>query len=592
TMGELFPEPVAQEQLAVVQQVIREDRGVVAEALTVVRGQPHWYRAAVQPIHNDTGQVIYALVHAIDVHALKTTQEELRALNQTLEERVAQRTAEVRDLYDHAPVGYHSLDRDGRIVHINQTELDWLGYTREELIGCLPTVYLAPASYATFQASFPRFKEQGWIQDIEVELQRKDGSTFPVLLSATAVYDDAGAFVMSRSTLVDITARTQAEEARRTSAAKLQAALESMTDAVFISDTEGRFVDFNTAFVTFHKFRTRAECATTLAANPAFLDVFLPDGSLAPLDQWAVPRALRGERVTNAEYHLRRKDTGETWVGSYSFAPIRAGDDTIVGSVVVGRDITERKQTEAALRESEQRYRTLVEQMTQGVLVYQDEQVVFGNAAAAQIIGCSVEDLQRASLGELADLLHTDDLRRVMIRPEERPGAGSVTAEPFRFTRMADGALRWVFATSTITTAHGRPAVLAVFTDVTALKLAEEQLRLSEARLHLLLDKTPAVIFSSLAEPDFRSTFISESVRQVLGYEPAQFMSSPSFWANRIHPEDKAGVFGDAPQLLAQGWRQYEYRCRHADGSYRWVESGVSLLPAMEGHPAEVVGYM
>jgi signal transduction histidine kinase len=84
-----------------------------------------------------------------------------------------------------------------------------------------------------------------------------------------------------------------------------------------------------------------------------FLDVFLPNGELAPLDQWAVPRALRGETATNSEYTLRRKDTGETWVGSYSFAPIRGQDDVIVGSVVVGRDITEQKKAEKALQESE-----------------------------------------------------------------------------------------------------------------------------------------------------------------------------------------------------------------------------------------------
>jgi len=61
------------------------------------------------------------------------------------------------------------------------------------------------------------------------------------------------------------------------------------------------------------------------------------------LNMWAVPRALRGEMATNAEYTLRRKDTGEIWIGSYSFAPIRNKESVIVGSVVVGRDITERK---------------------------------------------------------------------------------------------------------------------------------------------------------------------------------------------------------------------------------------------------------
>ena len=133
--------------------------------------------------------------------------------------------------------------------------------------------------------------------------------------------------------------------------AKLEAAMASMTDAVFISDTEGRFIDFNDAFATFHKFRNKDECAKTFAEYPTFLNVFMADGKQAPLDQWAVPRALRGESATNAEYTLRRKDTGETWVGSYSFAPILDKNGVIVGSVVAARDITAQKQAEEDIRQ-------------------------------------------------------------------------------------------------------------------------------------------------------------------------------------------------------------------------------------------------
>ena len=125
-----------------------------------------------------------------------------------------QRSAdEIRDLYNHAPCGYHSLDKDGVFVRINDTELEWLGYAREDLLGKLKfSDLLAPGSLSTFETEFPRLKAEGSVRDIEMDLIRKDGSILPALLGATAVTDDSGNYLMSRSMVYDITERRRAEE--------------------------------------------------------------------------------------------------------------------------------------------------------------------------------------------------------------------------------------------------------------------------------------------------------------------------------------------------------------------------------------------
>lgn len=190
----------------------------------------------------------------------------------------------------------------------------------------------------------------------------------------------------------DITGRKRTEEELQKSSAKLEAALASMTDAVFISDTLGEFIHYNDAFVTFHKFKDKTECAKNLAEYPDILDVFIADGEPVPLDQWAVPRALRGETVTNAEYGLRRKDSGETWVGSYSFAPIRNADGTIVGSVVIGRDITEKKRSEQALTEAYGLLNTLLDQAPVGIAFFdRDLRYVRLNERLAEMNGIEAE---------------------------------------------------------------------------------------------------------------------------------------------------------------------------------------------------------
>jgi len=129
------------------------------------------------------------------------------------EEAIRRYSEEVSDLYMNAPCGYHSLDEDGDFLRVNDTELRMLGYGRAELVGRMNIKdLLTPESQQIFATHFPLFKEQGEIPNLELEFCRKDGSVLPVLLSATIVQDDHGAFVMSRSTILDNTEKKRLVE--------------------------------------------------------------------------------------------------------------------------------------------------------------------------------------------------------------------------------------------------------------------------------------------------------------------------------------------------------------------------------------------
>lgn len=119
---------------------------------------------------------------------------------------------EVSDLYDRAPCGYHSVDAQGRLVRINQTELGWLGLTLQQALGRPFTDFLTLASQQRFRQEFPRLLETGQLQDVEFELLRADGSSLPVIVSATAVRDEQGRFLRSRTTVFDNTERKKLEQ--------------------------------------------------------------------------------------------------------------------------------------------------------------------------------------------------------------------------------------------------------------------------------------------------------------------------------------------------------------------------------------------
>jgi PAS domain S-box-containing protein len=168
-------------------------------------GTTDWVRWEIRPWRHETGEIGGIVIFSEDITERKRAEEALRA-----------KAEEISDLYNNAPWGYHSLDKDGTFIRINDTEMKWLGYSRDEIIGQKKfSKLITPAALKTFQENFPLFKERGWVRDLEFEFIRKDGSIMPVLLSSTAVKDSAGNFVMSRSTVFDITERKQLEEQLR-----------------------------------------------------------------------------------------------------------------------------------------------------------------------------------------------------------------------------------------------------------------------------------------------------------------------------------------------------------------------------------------
>jgi PAS domain S-box-containing protein len=222
----------------------------------------------------------------------------------------------------------------------------------------------------------------------EYRIRLPDGQERNILAFGDTISDGQGQPLRMLGLCIDVTASKRTEAELQASKAKLEAALAAMTEAVFIADAEGRFVDFNEAFATIHRFRSKAECGKSMEEYTEILEVSGSDGEVLPLSQWPLARGLRGESGSQAEYGLRRKDTGEQWVGSYNFAPIRDATGAIAGAVVTGTDITERKRAERDLEAYREHLEKLVEQRTQSLaetyrqLVLRSEEVadLYNNA--------------------------------------------------------------------------------------------------------------------------------------------------------------------------------------------------------------------
>ncbi|MDI3284758.1 ATP-binding protein [Polyangium sp. 15x6] len=160
-------------------------------------GGPSWLRGTVFPVRDEAGELRFVAT-ATPVSRAAHLEGDLR---------------DAASLYEHAPYALHSLDESGRITRVNTTWLLWMGYVRDEVEGVLSFEdVLTSESYAVFLEAFPVFKERGSVRDIEFTFRRKDGSTFPGLLSSTAIKDASGRFVRSRAVILDLSARKRAED--------------------------------------------------------------------------------------------------------------------------------------------------------------------------------------------------------------------------------------------------------------------------------------------------------------------------------------------------------------------------------------------
>ncbi len=192
--------------------------------------------------------------------------------------------------------------------------------------------------------------------------------------SGLSAFEMNGKKSADQSNYKEIRGRKGVQNSLIESRAILAAALSSMTDAASITDARGLFIEVNDAFASYHRFEDKGQCPHSLAEYAELFEVSMADKSPAPLNMWAVPRALRGESATNFEYCLRRRDTGESWVGRYSFGPILDSEAMIVGSVVVARDITKEKQAEEAFRKS-RRETSLLYRISNAFLTVADEKI-------------------------------------------------------------------------------------------------------------------------------------------------------------------------------------------------------------------------
>ena len=452
-----------------------------------------------------------------------------------------------------------------------------LGYTPEEwMAGRLWRERLHPEDRERILVSDERFEATGGRVDQEYRLVAKDGSVVWVREETVLVRGEGGDPLYVQGILTDVTERKEAEERLRTSEAELRALFEAMTDLIFEIDDEGRYLKIaptNPSLL----YRSPGEMLGKR------LHEIMPKEQ-ADMFRDHIRRALKTRQKVDTEYSLTIGDE-EVWFAG-TIAPM--AEDRVV---FIARDITERRRTEEARRESEERYR-LVAQATNEVIWDNDltTNARVWDGATEAVFGYPPEEMGTAAEW-WEQRIHPEDRERVLANTQAALESGGETwTEEYRFKRSDGTYARVVDSTYLVRDAEGRPVrMLGSIMDVTERRRAEEALRKSQAGLA----EAQRMAHLGNWEWDVRTgeLYWSDETFRIYGHEPQSFVPTFEKLLEVVHPDDRKMLGRELEEALDED-RPYdfEHRIVKPNGEVRVVHRQAEVMRDESGEPVRMVG--
>ncbi|MEB3280021.1 MAG: PAS domain S-box protein [Lyngbya sp.] len=525
-------------------------------------------------IRNPKGEVIRMFGTARDISEQQAALRERKQIEIALE----QTTAYYQSLADVLPQCLYRKDKEGRLTFGNRAFLETLGKPLEEVLGWTVDDVYPPELAKKYAADDERVIQTGEVLDIieEHKAPTNNEITYVQVVKAP-VRDEGGNIIATQGIFWDITERIHLEQALQASEAKLRdvlnRAIASIISYRIFEDREWEYlyVSVGTEAIlgyTSEELMRDKSLWKSRVFSEDWETIFVP-----------ILEELSDIKTVSLEYRFRSKDGSIRWIASNLTA---RRDLSSSGWIVtlVGTDISESKQLELALKESEKRLRLILDSSPyaiflkdlQGCYIYVNpayEQMT--NLSQNQLLGKSDYDFLPH---EFAETCHASDqsaivAKRPIVFEEEVPfnqGTRTLLITKFPLIDTTDQCYEIC------------GIVLDISEQQAALrerKAAELAVKASQAQLQDVLNNTAAAVvsFRLFENGTWKYDYYSPACQNIYGYSSEEFLANPNLWKSRVLPEDWETILIPAFQEIPTGISQkyIEYRFRHQDGSIRWI---------------------
>lgn len=519
------------------------------------------------------------LQRAVGVQALAVKAEHA-------EHALSESEARFRSLVEAATDSIVLADQQGSIISWNRAASRLFGYSDNEVLGRPLTMLMPQRHRAAHERGLARVRDTGHSRLIgrlvELEGLRKDGSEFPLELSlATWKTDDASFY---SGIIRDITQRRLAED--------ILDRLRRLHEVILTQAGEGIYGLNGSGLTTF----VNPMAAQILGYDPselvdqpmhARLHHSRPDGSPYPDEDCPIYAALRDGLVHRAATDVFWRKDGTAVPVEYVSTPI-IEKGVVAGAVVVFRDITERKEAERAVEESQERFRQLAEHIKEVFWITDPakDHAIYISPGYKDIWGRSCESLY-ASPQSWLEAIHPEDRQRIQDAAMNRQILGAYN-ETYRILRP-DGSMRWIWDRAyPIRDASGTVYRIVGFAeDITDHKRVEAELIESERRYRALFEDNPSMYF--MVDGEGKVLSINRFGAERLGYRVEDLLGTQV--VDLVYADDREAVRRNLAACLAEMGQptRWELRKVRKDGSVIWVRETAQAVRNDEQVPVLLI---
>lgn len=506
------------------------------------------------------------IVQIQDVTNQEKAEQKLMNLNVELENQIHEKKKELtkaeerhRLILENASDLIVILDDNFKYEYINeQVHKKLMGYSKENLIGKSSLDFIHPDDLEEASKALRKgFNEGEGVGVIRIR-NKKGGYTWLEISGKAFINKDGNTKGITISR--DITKRKKAEEKLKESEEKFRTISDkSLVSIIIAQNGIIRYVNKQMEELSGYSLE---EMKSWHAGE--FLKIIHPDYRELVAEQ--SKKKQRGQDDVIDQYQIKGiKKSGEhIWVDNYSKTIVYEGNLAVLSIMI---DITDKKEAEEALRESEEKFRTIAEQSLMGIIILQDNKIKYVNSAAARMLNYTIDEILNMPPGGYLNFIDPDD-RNIVVEQAKKRQKGietSITGYEHRCLKK-NGDTIWIQNYSKIINYEGDFADLITVIDITDRKKAEEIIRESEKKLTDLIESVPIGI--SISTPDGKILSCNSYAFQILGYSSREeFLNIPviNFYQDTSDREKFL-------ELLEKGLvKDFEVKFKRKDGSVFWV---------------------